>query len=67
MTRGWQDNPNRRAVMRTPPCIGTMKSQAQLILEALQAGEAITPFDALNRSSCFRLGARIYDLRKQGV
>jgi hypothetical protein len=44
-----------------------MKSQAQLILEALQAGEAITPFDALNRSSCFRLGARIYDLRKQGV
>jgi Helix-turn-helix domain len=42
------------------------KFQAQLILEALQAGEAITPLDALNRFSCFRLGARIYDLRKKG-
>lgn len=41
-------------------------SQANLILEALKAGESITPLDALNRFSCFRLGARIFDLRKKG-
>ncbi len=42
------------------------KSQAQLILEALKAGETITPIDALNRWGCFRLGARVFDLRTKG-
>lgn len=43
-----------------------MKSQNQMILEALQAGEAITAIDALNRFRCFRLAARIRDLRDAG-
>ena len=42
------------------------KSQLQGILEALQRGETLTPIDALNRFGCFRLGARIWDLRKKG-
>ena len=42
------------------------KSQLEAILEALQAGETLTPLDALNRWGCFRLGARIWDLRHKG-
>lgn len=43
-----------------------MKNQCQDILEALQAGDRLTPLDALDRFDCFRLSARIYDLKKQG-
>ena len=42
------------------------QSQTNQILEALEAGYRITPLDALNRFGCFRLGARIYDLRRAG-
>jgi hypothetical protein len=38
-------------------------SQARAILSALQAGEAVTPLEALRRFNCFRLGARIKDLK----
>ena len=38
-------------------------SQTTKILEALKDGEEISPLDALNRFGCFRLGARVYDLR----
>lgn len=41
-------------------------SQADQILAALLAGERITPLDALERFRCFRLAARINDLRKAG-
>lgn len=41
-------------------------SQNKRILESLQGGEKITPLDALERFGCFRLGARVYDLRKAG-
>lgn len=41
-------------------------SQNTLILSHLESGEAITPIDALNKFGCFRLAARISDLRKQG-
>lgn len=42
-------------------------TQCQKILEYLQTHEeGITPIDALNEFGCFRLGARISDLRKQG-
>ena len=44
----------------------TPKSQNQLILQALQEGEKLTPLDALERFGSFRLGARIYDLRQEG-
>ncbi len=42
------------------------RSQSIEILRALQAGQKLTPIEALNRFGCFRLGARIYDLKKQG-
>ena len=37
------------------------------IREVLERGEAITPIDALQMFGCFRLGARIYDLRQEGL
>lgn len=41
-------------------------TQAAMILLDLQRGHKITPLEALDRYGCFRLGARIYDLKKQG-
>lgn len=32
----------------------------------LQSGKSITPLEALNLYGCFRLGARIWDLRNEG-
>lgn len=36
------------------------------ILAHLKAGKSITPIDALSEYGCFRLGARVYDLKKDG-
>lgn len=44
----------------------TNQSQADAILAHLEKGEGITPMDALNLCGCFRLSARIADLRKRG-
>lgn len=41
-------------------------TQNDLVLEHLIDGKSITPLDALNLYGCFRLGARVNDLRKQG-
>jgi len=41
-------------------------SQAKRILAYMQEGHRITPIDALNLFRCFRLGARIADLKKDG-
>lgn len=41
--------------------------QMQAILSHLRTVGPITPLDALNRYGCMRLGARIFDLKKQGV
>lgn len=41
-------------------------SQASLILRDLRRGRRITPIDALKLYACFRLGARIFDLKKRG-
>lgn len=41
-------------------------SQSTKILAHLQSGHRLTPIDALNLFGCFRLGARCWDLRKQG-
>ncbi|MDM5147826.1 helix-turn-helix domain-containing protein [Candidatus Persebacteraceae bacterium Df01] len=41
-------------------------SQQQAILKTLEAGETLTPLTALNKFGCFRLGARICELRAQG-
>lgn len=41
-------------------------SQEAQILSYLKRGHAITPLEALRLFGCFRLGARIWDLRRAG-
>lgn len=42
------------------------KSQAALILKALQAGEALTRLDQQRFKGCLELPQRIYDLKQKG-
>jgi hypothetical protein len=44
-----------------------MKTQKQQIRAYLSKGKAITPIDALSKFGCFRLSARIADLRNEGL
>jgi hypothetical protein len=44
-----------------------MKTQKQQIRAYLTKGKSITPIDALNKFGCFRLSARIADLRDEGL
>ena len=44
----------------------TTDSQCSAILEHLKKGLSITPIEALSLCGCFRLAARIHDLRDQG-
>lgn len=44
----------------------TISSQANAILKHMQEGNGITPMDALNLCGCFRLSARIADLKRKG-
>ena len=39
-------------------------SQTSKIKEHLNSGKTITAIEALNKYGCFRLAARIYDIRK---
>jgi len=41
------------------------KSQMEKVLELLQKGQ-VTPMSALYAANCYRLGARIFDLRRKG-
>jgi len=41
-------------------------SQAGRILAYLRAGNRLTPLEALERFQCFRLAARIHELRREG-
>ena len=41
-------------------------TQSEAILQHLQAGNVLTPLDALNKFGCFRLAARIIELRRRG-
>jgi hypothetical protein len=43
-----------------------MISQTLNIQRHLAAGGSLTPIDALKLFGCFRLGARIYDLKRGG-
>ena len=43
-----------------------MESQEKQILDYLKTGAGITPLDALKKFGCFRLGARIFGLKKKG-
>ena len=42
-------------------------TQNQQIANYLNKGKAITPIQALNKFNCFRLAARISDLRNDGL
>lgn len=42
-------------------------TQNEMIRRHLETGASITPIDALNEYGCFRLAARIDDLRKEGL
>jgi len=42
------------------------QTQQEQILDALKSGEVLNPIKVLNNYGCLRLGARIYDLRKEG-
>ena len=42
-------------------------TQNQQIKSYLEKGKAITPIQALNKFGCFRLAARINELRKDGL
>jgi hypothetical protein len=41
-------------------------SQSLRILAFLKSGKSITPIQALNRFGCFRLAARIHNLKAMG-
>ena len=41
-------------------------SQKQQLLQALQEGRKVTPLDALTWWGCFRLAARVAELRASG-
>jgi len=43
------------------------QTQLDLIRAALLAGRALTPLEALREFGCFRLGARIWDLKREGM
>lgn len=42
-------------------------TQSARILTALEKGDRITPIDALARFGCFRLAARVRELRERGL
>ena len=42
-------------------------TQTKQILEHLKNIGPITPLECLNLYGCFRLGARIWDLKQQGI
>ena len=42
------------------------RSQKDRILDYLMEGHSITPIEALNLFGCFRLGARIADIKGEG-
>ena len=44
-----------------------METQNKRIEKYLLSGRTLTPLEALYKLSCFRLSARIYDLRKRGL
>jgi hypothetical protein len=44
----------------------TIVSQTRAILAYMKAGNGITPMDALNLCGCFRLSARIAEIKKLG-
>jgi Helix-turn-helix domain len=44
----------------------TNKSQSLRILRHLKSGRSITALEALNKYKCFRLAARVHELKRMG-
>jgi hypothetical protein len=44
-----------------------METQNKRIEKYLLSGRTLTPLDALHEFNCFRLSARIWDLRQRGI
>ena len=44
-----------------------MSTQKSAIRAALKRGRKLTPLDAFKEFGCFRLGARIYELKREGL
>ena len=42
------------------------QTQNEQILDYLKSGKSITPLEALEKFGCFRLSARIFNLREDG-
>lgn len=42
-------------------------NQTEMILDYIQKNGSITPLEALTEIGCFRLGARIWELRAMGI
>jgi hypothetical protein len=42
-------------------------SQREAIARYLKTGKSITPLEALQKFGCLRLGARIWELKRQGA
>lgn len=47
------------------PDLNVNPAQEKKILEYMQAGNTLTPLEALYLFGCFRLGARVFELRKK--
>lgn len=43
------------------------KSQNEIVLAHLESGRSLSPLEALERYGIFRLGGRVFELKKQGV
>jgi hypothetical protein len=65
MCRERRQQDDLRSVWKTRDGEETM-SQSEQILTALKKGDRITPMDALTRFQCFRLSARILELKDDG-
>lgn len=46
--------------------IHSADSQMAMVLKHLESGREINPIEALNKYGCFRLGAIIFELKKEG-
>ncbi len=53
--------------MNTEMTTAATETHARLILEHLIKFGSITPMEALSEYGCMRLGARIWDLRDDGI
>ena len=42
-------------------------NQTEMILDYIQKNGSITPLEALQELGCFRLGARVWEIRSSGI